>query len=197
MRRHVTVYDYVVVLRDTNRRAIQRFGLLLSLLGLLILLYRRFAIAESKASILFVLACAVLILRNLLRLRAGKSVRHAPCLAAAGVGMIVVPPFYTIGIAFLALAWLESYASRKTEIGFSEQGIRFSGLGGREHAWSKVSNVVLRDGLLTIDFANNRLFQRYTDDEEDDDYEVGEDAFNAFCQAQLSRQPSTGESKAR
>ncbi|MBM3442715.1 MAG: hypothetical protein FJX89_08465 [Bacteroidetes bacterium] len=186
MRRDVTVYDYVVVLRDTNRKATQRFGLLLSLLALLILAYRAYGIAESKASILFVVACAIFILRNALRMRAQQAIRHAPCLAVAGIGMIVVPPFFGIGLPFLALAWLESYASRKSEIGFSPQGIHFNGLGSRKYAWSEVKNVVLRDDLLTIDFRNNRLYQRYTDDEADEEYEVGEDDFNAFCRSQVN-----------
>jgi hypothetical protein len=46
---------------------------------------------------------------------------------------------------------------------------------------------MLRDGLLTIDFNNNTLIQVDTDDEENADYEVTEDEFNAYCRTQLNK----------
>jgi hypothetical protein len=38
---------------------------------------------------------------------------------------------------------------------------------------------------LTIDFKNNKVLQHYTDDEEDDEYEVESDEFNEYCQGRL------------
>jgi hypothetical protein len=108
------------------------------------------------------------------------------------MGLILVPPFHPAGLAFLLLARLESFALKRTEVGFSTEGIRFNGLGGRRHGWSELQNVVLRDGLLTIDFRDNRLFQRYTDDLEDEEYEAGEDEFNVFCREHI-RKHSEGQ----
>jgi hypothetical protein len=38
-----------------------------------------------------------------------------------------------------------------------------------------------------MDFKNNKLFQAYTDDSEDDEYEVGDDEFNAYCRERLQQ----------
>ena len=46
---------------------------------------------------------------------------------------------------------------------------------------------MLKDDLLTMDFNNNKLIQRYTDDEEDDEYEVESDEFNEYCREKLKK----------
>jgi hypothetical protein len=53
--------------------------------------------------------------------------------------------------------------------------------------WNELNNVVIKDDLLTIDFKNNTLFQAYTDDADDDEYEVGDDEFNAYCGERLKQ----------
>jgi hypothetical protein len=190
MLRDGTVYDFVVVLRDTHGRAVRRAGALLSLLGTAVLAYRWQAYPEAGAGIVFLTGCALLTMRNLVRMRRHQPVRHWPALALAGAGLLLVPPFHPAGLAFLALARLEAFALRRTEVGFSAEGIRFNGPGGRRHAWTELRNVVLRDGLLTIDLHDNRLFQRYADDQADDDYEAGEDEFNRYCRERLAARPT-------
>lgn len=187
MPRDSTVYDYVVVLKDRNGRSVRRVGALLSLLGMAMLAYRWASIPESGASILFLTSGSVLMGWNLLRMRRRQPVRHWPALSLTGIGLLLVPPFHPAGIAFLILARLESFALKRTELGISETGIRFNGMGDRRIAWSELRNVVLRDGLLTIDYLDNRLFQRDTDDLEDEEYEAGEDEFNIFCREQIRK----------
>jgi len=187
MPRDSTVYDYVVVLKDRNGRSIHRAGTLLSMLGMVMLAHRWISIPESGASILFLSSGSVLTAWNLLRMRRRQPVRHWPALALTGIGLVLVPPFHPIGIIFLALARMESFALKRTELGFSESGIRFNGLGGRRIDWSELGNVVLRDGLLTIDYLDNRLFQRETDDLDDEEYEAGEEEFNTYCREQIRK----------
>jgi hypothetical protein len=54
----------------------------------------------------------------------------------------------------------------------------------RRYDWTDFNNVVLKDGLLTLDFKNNRLLQKEVleDDDEDD---ADEDEFNDYCQTRL------------
>jgi len=189
MLRDGTVYDFVVVLRDTHGRSVRRAGALLCLLGIAVLAYRWLELPEAGAGIVFLAGCGLLTTRNLIRMRRNQPVRHWPSLALSGAGLLLVPPFHPAGIAFLALARLESFALRRSEVGFSDEGIRFNGPAGRRHAWAELQNVVLRDGLLTIDFRDNRLFQRYADDHDDEDYEAGEDEFNRYCRERLAPRP--------
>lgn len=55
------------------------------------------------------------------------------------------------------------------------------------HLWSELSNVVLKDNLLTIDFKNNCLLQ-VTTEETVEPVEPGE--FNLFCARQLAKSPA-------
>jgi hypothetical protein len=45
---------------------------------------------------------------------------------------------------------------------------------------------MIKDDLLTMDFKNNSLFQAYTDDEENEEYEVEDEEFNEYCKRQLT-----------
>ncbi len=50
--------------------------------------------------------------------------------------------------------------------------------------WNEVNNVILKDGLLTIDFKNNKLFQQLILNSDED---VNEKEFNDFCKQQLNK----------
>jgi hypothetical protein len=46
---------------------------------------------------------------------------------------------------------------------------------------------MIKDGILTLDYKNNKLFQAETDDDEDnEEYEVSEDEFNRWSGEQLA-----------
>ena len=47
------------------------------------------------------------------------------------------------------------------------------------------NNVVLKDGLLTLDFKSNRLMQREVADDDDED-DADEEEFNAYCRSRLA-----------
>jgi hypothetical protein len=51
-------------------------------------------------------------------------------------------------------------------------------------SWDEVNNVILKDGLLTIDFKNNKLFQHIILNSEED---ISEKEFNEFCRQQLNK----------
>ena len=101
-------------------------------------------------------------------------------------GALFLPPFNLLFVAVsIILSWMEREALASQEIGFTNTHIIFNGLWNKKHEWTEISNIVLKDGILTIDFNNNRLFQKETDDLEDEDYDGEEDEFNTYCQEQL------------
>jgi hypothetical protein len=54
----------------------------------------------------------------------------------------------------------------------------------RKFRWSEFNNIILKDGLLTLDFKSNRLLQKEVLD--DDDPDADEDEFNAYCREKLA-----------
>src|SRR5699024_7238229 len=95
-----------------------------------------------------------------------------------------MPYFQWLVFVFVALALLEYQARLPLEIGFSSRQITFNSLLKRRYQWRDINNVVLRDGLLTIDFENNRLFQKEIDEGEK---EASEKEFNIWSMDQLQR----------
>ncbi len=51
--------------------------------------------------------------------------------------------------------------------------------------WEELNNLVLKDGLLTIDFKNNKLLQQEIINDEND-YGINEKEFNAFCREMIN-----------
>ena len=79
---------------------------------------------------------------------------------------------------------MEYQAKYPLEIGFSDEEILRNTLFKKKYRWSDLNNVILKDGLLTMDFKNNKLFQKEALDEEEMDADEAE--FNTYCQKRLS-----------
>ncbi|HQD11089.1 MAG TPA: hypothetical protein PLQ65_15565, partial [Flavihumibacter sp.] len=84
---------------------------------------------------------------------------------------------------FIVMGLLERQAKKNLEIGFDAEQIVFNNFPRKHYGWQDFSNIVLRDNILTLDYTDNRLFQRETIDEEGD---ADEDEFNAYCQTRLA-----------
>jgi hypothetical protein len=180
-----TVQDYVVVLKNQNKKTIELTGWLLSVLAIIIYLVN---IYESPThwgifSSLFVLIG--LVASNIVDKRKKKKISFTTILVCAGIGLNIFTETAYVGSLLILAGIVEKYISKNKEIGFSEAGIVMSGLFPKKISWSELNNVIIKDDLLTMDFNNNKVFQRYTDDEEDDEYEVESEEFNDYCRLRV------------
>jgi hypothetical protein len=128
---------------------------------------------------------------NIVDKRKKKKISFTTILLCAGIGLNLFAATDYVGSMLILAGIVEKYISKNKEIGFSEAGIVMSGLFPKTISWSELNNVIIKDDLLTMDFKNNKVIQRYTDDEEDDEYEVESDEFNEYCLGKLS-QPTKG-----
>jgi hypothetical protein len=180
------IHDYVVVLKNHNRKTIEMTGWLLSLLALIIFLINIYE-SPTDWGIFFSLFVLIgLTASNLVDKRKKKKISFTTILVCAGIGLKIFTATEYVGSLFVIAGIIEKYISKNKEIGFSEAGIVMSGLFPKKYNWAELNNVIIKDDLLTMDFKNNKVFQRYTDDEEDDEYDVESDEFNAYCQERLS-----------
>lgn len=184
-------YDFVVVLKNKNKKAVRLTGILLSLLAFFLFIYRSFSDAGSMMNLVAFFILLVLFSWSMFQLRKNEKIILSPLLSIAGFGLIVLQPFNWLGIVYLAMAALERYAMLPQEIGFSADHIRFNGWPEKKYAWSDFSNIILKDDILTMDFRNNKLFQKETDDSADPEYDGSEDEFNQFCQENLDSSEKT------
>jgi hypothetical protein len=81
-------------------------------------------------------------------------------------------------IVFELLYW---YSVRKFEVFVEKTRITYPSFPKKMINWNELQNIVLKDGILTIDFRNNKVIQQEL--EEDDS--VNEKDFNEFCRQQL------------
>lgn len=117
----------------------------------------------------------------------GQSVGNSRMRFTPGYGFLfflwIKLQFYWAAPVVLLLAVLDYIARRPLLVRFTEQQIDYPSFPARAIAWAELQNVVLKDGLLTIDFANNKMLQTEIAGGVSKAEEV---AFNAFAKLRLS-----------
>jgi hypothetical protein len=184
-------YQYVVILKKNSERATDLLSILLCFLSAgSFLLAALHSIGSNRTYFLTSIALILWagLAFNLLSKRKdrGIRVRYRYLLILAAIGWIGMTSFPWIGLLFFLVAFLENQTKRPLEIGFDTDCIVINTLFSQRYYWSAFNNIVLKDGLLTLDFKNNRLMQKEIADDEDED-DADEEEFNTWCREQLAR----------
>lgn len=181
------IHDYVVVLKNHNKKTIEMTGWLLSILAIIIFLVTIYQEPTDWGVFFSLFIIVALMASNVVEKRKKKKISFASLLVCAGIGLSFFTDTGTIDSLFILAGIAEKYLNKNKEIGFSEAGIVISGLFPKKYSWSELSNVIIKDDLLTMDFKNNKVLQHYTDDDEDDEYEVESEEFNEYCREKLKK----------
>ncbi len=200
-------YKYVVILKNDRERATDAISLLLCLFsagmflnsGLAVIRHfhgaRGTGYAVPGATYASLLLALVLIAGPVVNLiiarrkpkpgyRSAPPVRYRYWLLLSAVGWFALTATPWFGAFFVLFCILEYQAKRPLEIGFNDDRIVINNIVRQWYDWSAFNNVILKDGLLTLDFKNNRLLQKeVADDDEEDD--ADEEEFNGFCRGRL------------
>jgi hypothetical protein len=91
-------------------------------------------------------------------------------------------PNYWLMIALIVLAFLDLVSERELMVSFFADRIEFPSFPKKTICWKELSNVILKDRILTIDFKNDHLLQSETGEKS---FDIDEETFNKFCQLQL------------
>ncbi|MEO5500299.1 MAG: hypothetical protein ABIR31_02550 [Ginsengibacter sp.] len=100
-----------------------------------------------------------------------------------GICWINLENYYAFAVNFV-IGVLFYLAIQKLSVIFSGKVVTLNFFPKKEYEWNQFSNVVLKDGILTLDFKNNKLFQG----EIEDDTLIKEREFNSFVKTQLVKQ---------
>ncbi len=79
---------------------------------------------------------------------------------------------------------LSGITARKFIAFFSEEKITYPSFPVKTIYWDDLNNAILKDGLLTIDFKNDKFIQQFIDDTKT---AINEQEFNDFCRQQLNK----------
>ncbi|MEI9810813.1 MAG: hypothetical protein WDO16_24695 [Bacteroidota bacterium] len=86
---------------------------------------------------------------------------------------------YWIAVIILFLFIIQEISRRKLIVRVFEDGINYPSFPKRMIEWNELNNVILKDGLLTIDLKSNKVFQNETLSV------VYEPEFNEFCHSRI------------
>lgn len=95
---------------------------------------------------------------------------------------------YLIAIICLILFLTYTISLQKIIYTFDTSLIKQKNFPWKKYQWSELSNVILKDNMLTIDLKNNKIIQA-----EIMSNDLNEKEFNAFAQSQLVHQQSAND----
>jgi hypothetical protein len=180
-------YDYIVSLKRPDFKKYDLISQLSLIAAIIIFLFFLFNNINAWIwSSLPVIVITAQIIYNLFERRKGEIVSYRISFFIAALGFILLPEksFFTIlltGLYVIPL-FLERQIKFPEEIGFDDEGVTINTFSKQYYPWSLINNVVLKDGLLTIDYKDNKLFQKEIEEKISP---VLESEFNEFCRSKM------------
>ena len=192
-------YDYIIVLKTPDYKVIDLMSqlmLLLAVAGFTFVAFMSLSQANMilpvSESCLLLFFCSLIIgwwIFSFGQAKRGVIPYYRFALMFAAWGWFVVPGGKLVAIIYLIACFLEKPVKVPPELAFDGIEIVFNSFPKKIVLWSTVNNVVLKDGLLTIDLKSNTLIQKQVNDIVEKQVEQ---EFNDFCLSQLNR-PKDGE----
>ena len=184
---------FELVLKNEKAKFYQRLGLFIILI--LTMLYAWFGFFTNLPfpkgrTIGFLSAIGIALLLGLYFRNTKYRFGLLPLFFLLIAGWILREQYLFAGIT-LFFQILHELSSRKKEVIFSETQIVYPSFPLKRINWEKLNNSLLKDGLLTLDFKNNKFIQQTVDESKTI---VNEKEFNEFCQQQLetsNQKPAT------
>lgn len=178
-------YDYIIVLKKRNHQTVDTVSQIMLLIAGIALIGD--AVNETSkylSSALF----AVLVLGWLgfcaWQKKKGSQPFYRLGLFFAALGWYSMPDGFWISLIYLLASILEKQVKFPEEIAFDETEIVLNTFPKKRYGWHQLNNVVLKDGLLTVDFKNDRLIQKELDADTSTNIEQ---EFNAYAKALLEK----------
>lgn len=182
------IYTFILKNEKTkNYRLISQLLVIFNLLGFVFLLIKNEAgIAKNLVILFSILATTVYTFFTVLDWLSRNPIPdfwHRSVFAICAAAWMK-EGFWPFTILLLFVIILDILAHRKMVVELTEKKISIPYVLQKKMKWDEIENVVFKDGLLTIDFKNNRLFQHPVLNSDED---INEETFNAFCRQQLNK----------
>ncbi len=188
----VKEYDYIIVLKKPDFKVIDwisQFMLLLSIGSFAFVAYMSLsqtnAILPVSQAWLLVFICSLIV--GWWTFCAGQTKRaitpyYRFAIMFAAWGWYIIPNGKLVTLIYIIACFLEKPVKVAPEAAFDAEEIAFNSFPKKAILWKDVNNVILKDGLLTIDLKNNTLIQKQVNDEVEKQIEQ---EFNEFCKQNL------------
>ncbi len=176
------LFQFVLILKKEHPAQIDWISFLLCFISWTFFLYFSTVLLSFPTTLFWVSwLVPIALIRNIrIKRRQNKTLTYANPLLITGIVWLFVPGFRWTALLFSFFVFFDHQSRRPLEIGVSDERIVVNTIFRKYYNWNLLSNVILKDGLLTLDFKNNKIIQR-----EIHMQNVNEKEFNSFCKEQL------------
>ena len=177
---------FTLILTNDKVKQYQLFALLIILFNCIAFIYLAVTRSDIRFRCIGVVTwiCALFVIQHFAKKR-GKEFS-----AKAGAILIIIAiylsfKFWWPAAIMAILAMLYIISIRQFILSVSESNIIYPSFPGKTIQWNELNNIIMKDGLLTLDFKNNKLIQVLVSKDKSDTG-IDERDFNDFCKKQLS-----------
>ncbi|MEK7226322.1 MAG: hypothetical protein AAB221_11625 [Bacteroidota bacterium] len=178
--------EFLITLRNEKTRLYNRIGWFIIIINCALLLYLSISSNEKgirNGSIATLITLAIVLGLYLYFRKTKYCFGLHPFFFFLILGWIK-NEYYWLAVAALVFDLLHSIATAKKVINITKEGIIYSSIFKKKTGWQQLNNLLLKDGLVTIDFKNNKIIQQAIDEIKTS---VNEQEFNEFCRQQLNK----------
>jgi hypothetical protein len=175
---------FVLVLKNEKVRSYRLISLLLFTINFLCILYITYLKGFTKWGPLIIAAAGMIAgFSSFYQQKKNERIRFAGAFLLFVVAWISIGYFLpaVINVIFPCLSFVTMQVPVVT---VNEAEILYPSFPKKKIVWNELNNLIIKDGLLTIDFKNNKVIQQYISETSAD---VNEKEFNQFCQQQLNK----------
>jgi hypothetical protein len=181
--------EYKVTLKNEKSRLYNRLTVNAIILNAVILICSCFSSEANRQNIMIAgIGIAVIIVFLFLFQYLQKNFTKLKIAYALIFGLLmliwILLHKYPPAFAQLVFGIFSVAAIRKFIVQFYTDRIIYPSFPSRVMQWNEINNIILKDGLLTIDFKNNKLLQKEIIE---NNSPINEKEFNDFCNQQLSK----------
>ena len=178
--------NFIILLKNEKVKTYNIISWLIITINFLVFLFFGISIKTGKIESSFLAVAGILLMIFLLQLLFKKRNEKFKEIFIVYFFIIIFAwikaGHYWIAVINSVLYIFQFISSRKLEIQFADSGISYPSFPIKTFQWKELNNVILKDGILTIDFKNNKLIQQTIDESS---AVINEKEFNEFCNEQL------------
>ena len=167
--------------KEVSYKRISIFLLVLNLAGLLFITYLK----DFKSWVPFIMA-AIAISSAFIAFYFRSKNERSPLTGAFFVLSLawILANYWVVGVLNALFMLLHVAALQKPIVSINENQVTYPSFPKKKIDWQELSNLMIKDGLLTIDFKNNRIIQQQVADISST---INEKEVNDFCRQQLNK----------
>jgi len=178
---------FELLLKNEKVKSYDRITLLIILINLAVFVLLALQSAEQRIRIISIAGSLLLVTLLIIhfivkntKTRNTSLYSFISVLSAAITWMIIGK--WWVALLCFALSALYQISRKPLQVLFNPDKINYTSFPVRSIQWNELNNVILKDGILTIDFRNNKIVQAEIDDVSNT---INEKEFNDFCSQQL------------